>query len=129
MTLRRAERKQLKARIAIMGPAKAGKSLSALRLGTMLAQAAALVRGDPSNLRIAAIDTERGSLEKYQGMDYDGVPIDFMVEDQMKDFGPTTFEVTIAKIVRDAKPDVLIVDSLSHEWMGPGGALELHDAA
>lgn len=71
--------------------------------------------------RIAAVDTERGSLSKYVG--HNGWAFD--VEDPDK-YDPQALAKTIHEAAT-AGYDVLIVDSLTHYWNGQGGMLELAD--
>lgn len=72
-------------------------------------------------LRIAVIDTEHGSSEKYAGdFEFDVLRLDT--------FDPRSYIDAIAAAEAE-RYDVVIVDSLSHEWMGRGGALELVEKA
>ncbi len=96
-------------RLALVGPAGSGKTYSSLRLAQGLGE------------RIAVIDSERGSAAKYA----DEFAFDIMVLDS---FSPQDYMEAIQAAV-DAAYDVLIIDSLSHAWIGKGGVLEMHDAA
>ena len=97
-------------RLALSGPAGSGKSYSALALARELA-------GEGG--KIAAIDTEHGSLSKYA---------DEFVFDVVE---PSVFDPReLVKTIEFAESEgysVLIVDSLSHYWMGKGGELDLVD--
>lgn len=66
---KQATRKQSKLRMTIDGPAGSGKSYTALRFAHALANGG----------KIAAVDTERGSLSKYAGDAPDGIPFQFDV--------------------------------------------------
>lgn len=114
-----AERKQSKLRMTIDGPAGSGKSYTALRLATALAQS--------TGGKIAAVDTERGSLSKYAGESPDGWPWAFDVLELTK-FSPEEYTSAIQSAGRMGY-SVLIIDSLSHAWEGQGGALEIKDRA
>ena len=71
--------------------------------------------------RIAVIDTERGSAGKYAGtFSFDTL--------QLETFHPQRYIDAIAE-AEQAGYDVVIVDSLSHAWIGKDGALDLVDAA
>ena len=109
---RKAERRQAKLRLALCGPAGSGKTYSALLVAQGLAPGG----------RVALIDTERRSGELYADlMDYDVSPLD-------PPFTPSRY----VELIREAEAsgyDVLIIDSLSHAWMGEGGVLEMHDKA
>ncbi|MGW3166945.1 ATP-binding protein [Streptomyces sp. NPDC001142] len=108
-----ATREQARARIALEGPSGAGKTYTALTLATAMGN------------NIALIDTERGSASKYargksgQGFDFQTL--------QMHTYDPRDLPKALAAAA-SARFDVVIVDSLSHFWMGTGGMLELVDA-
>lgn len=117
MSFQRATKKGTFARVALLGPAGSGKTYTALRL------AHALADGKP----IAVFDTERGSASKYAGdANPDGGAFDFLVMDDMPDFAPKRY----IQAIHDAEQagcSVLVFDSLSHAWSGPGGILEFVD--
>lgn len=97
-----------KMRLALYGPSGSGKTYSALSIATAMA-------GDK---RVAVIDTERGSASKYADIfDFDVIELD--------KFHPNAFIEAIALIVKAKEYSVLIIDSISHEWEGKGGSLEL----
>jgi len=106
---RRAVKYEARGRVALVGPAGSGKSL------TMLVFADALGK------KIAAVDTEHGSLSKYADLfEFDVIePSSYSVES------------LIASIdaAEAAGYDVFCIDSLSHYWMGADGALEFVDRA
>lgn len=110
---KKATRQQLKLRMALDGPSGSGKSKTALRFAFAL------------GTRIAVIDTENRSISKYQGEAPDGVIFDFDV-DNLTDYSPTSY-VNSIKTAGDEGYDLLIIDSLSHEWVGEGGALSIKD--
>lgn len=111
----KATKKQLKARIAILGPAGSGKSYTALRLAFALADGGT----------VAAIDTEHRSLSKYVGENPDGQPWDFDVL-ELDSFSPDAYMEGI-RAAEAAGYSVLVIDSLSHAWAGKGGILEYVD--
>jgi energy-coupling factor transporter ATP-binding protein EcfA2 len=101
-----------KGRVALIGPAGSGKSYTSLLLARALAG---------PNGRIAAIDTEHGSLSKYADIfDFDVIELDT--------FSPQTF-VNSLHAAETAGYDVFLCDSLSHFWVGRDGALEFVDMA
>lgn len=120
----KATRKKLKLRLALDGPSGSGKSYTLLRFAFALADNISKANGGKP-ARVAAIDTEHGSLSKYQGDSPDGIPFDFDVL-ELGSFAPTEYTAAIAEAAR-AGYDVLVIDSLSHAWTGEGGALELKD--
>jgi len=112
MTFRKATRTQAKARIALAGPSGSGKTYTALLLAKEL------------GTRIAVIDTERGSSSKYAGEE--GMPEFDVVE--LESFSPYRY-IEAIKTAEAAGYDVLIIDSLSHAWVGKEGVLEQVDLA
>lgn len=94
----KARREKRKLRLAMFGPSGAGKTYSALRLATGLANGG----------RIAVIDTEAGASTLYADkFDFDILVLDKAGVDVM---------VQAIQAAARAGYDVLIVDSLSHAW-------------
>lgn len=111
MPFQKAVKFAAKGRIALAGPAGAGKTYTALKFATTLAEGGT----------IAVIDTERGSASKYA----DQFDFDVM---ELETFHPDRFVEGIREAERGGYA-VLVIDSLSHAWNGPGGVLELVEAA
>lgn len=114
-----ATREQLKARIALTGVTGGGKTYTALALMTYLLGGE--LRDPKMARRIAVLDTERGSASRYAK----GRPFHFF-HNRPTSFEPEMFVAAI-KAAERAGFEGLIIDSLSHEWMGTGGALEQVD--
>lgn len=112
MMFQKATKKAAKARVALIGPSGSGKTFTALRMARGLAGA---------GRRIALADSERGSASKYADR------FEFDAHD-MEQFSPRDY-ISVIQEADKAGYDVLIIDSLSHAWMGKGGALEMVDAA
>jgi len=104
---------QSRLRLTIDGPAGSGKSYTALRFAHALANGG----------KIAAIDTERGSLSKYVGESPDGIQWAFDVVNLVQ-FSPEKYAASIDAAGKMGY-SVLLIDSLSHAWEGTGGALEI----
>ena len=97
-----------KLRLALYGPSGSGKTYTSLSIATAMA-------GDK---RVCVIDTERGSASKYADIfDFDVLELDT--------FHPNSFVDAIREVVKTDAYGVLIIDTISHEWEGKGGALEL----
>ena len=109
MQFQKAVKYGAKLRLALIGPAGSGKTYSALNVAQHLGE------------RVAMLDTEHGSASKYA----DQFSFDTL---QLITFSPTTY-VQAIKMAEGAGYDVLIIDSLSHAWMGKEGALEQVDQA
>lgn len=106
---KKAERKQAKLRLALAGPSGSGKTYSALLMANGLGG------------RIAVIDTEQGSASLYSDI------ADFDVLELQPPFSPERYVEAIVA-AETAGYNVLIIDSYSHEWTGPGGCLEANEA-
>lgn len=109
---KKAERKSAKLRAALCGTSGSGKTYSALLLARGLA--------GPSG-KIAVIDTERGSASLYADV------TDFDVAELTPPYSPARYKALITAAAKEY--DVLIIDSITHEWSGEGGVLEMHDKA
>lgn len=97
------------ARIALSGPSGSGKTYTALTLATTWSD------------RVAFIDTERGSASKYVGLN--GWQFDTVQPDK---FSPSSL-VEILGTAAGGGYGCVVVDSLSHYWMGVEGMLEQVD--
>lgn len=107
-----AVKEKLRLRLAIEGPSGSGKTYSAL----LIARGLVGTEG-----RIAMIDTEQESGKLYSDVTpFDHAPLN----------GPYTPDryVSLINMAEKAGYDCIIIDSMSHEWMGIGGILEMHDA-
>ena len=113
---RKAERRKAKLKLALAAPAGGGKTHSALLM------AAGLV-DDPSEDNIAVLDTENGSAELEAGKP--GVP-GFSVVTMPAPYSPDRYIEVINEAVK-AGFEVLILDSISPEWNGNGGILDIVD--
>jgi hypothetical protein len=118
-TFSKATRKQAKARIAIVSPSGAGKTYTSLVLATNL------------GARVAVIDTEHGSASKYapkDGCEPDGIETFGFDVLNLDSFSPANYAEAIHSAESEGF-DVIVIDSLSHAWMGKDGALEQADKA
>ena len=107
---RKAERKKAKLRLGISGASGTGKTWSALEIAKGLGG------------KIAMIDTEAGRGELYgSDFDYDVLRLD-------APYSPERYIQSI-KAAEAAGYDVLIIDSLSHAWVGEGGVLSIVERA
>ncbi len=106
-------------RMAITGVTGGGKTYTAIGLATYLLGG---TERDPSmKKRIAVIDSERGSAALYAK----GRPWHFS-HLRLERFEPETY-VRAIKAAEEQGFEVIVIDSLSHEWAGTGGALEQVD--
>jgi len=108
VVFQQAARIKKKARVLFEGPSGSGKSMSSLLLAKGLAQ------GKP----IYAVDTERDSLSLYSNR------VPFMSTQLTPKYTPERYMECIKAVPTDC--EVLIIDSITHEWAGEGGCLEIH---
>jgi hypothetical protein len=109
MELRKATRKKAKIRLGLSAVSGAGKTYSAILIAKGLT-------GDLS--KVAVIDTENGSADLYAHLG------DFNVLPLTAPFTPERY-IDAIRACEKAGMEVIIVDSISHEWDGKGGCLEI----
>ena len=108
LSFKKAVKHERKLRLAFCGPAGSGKTLTALTVAKGLGG------------RIGVIDTEQGSAAIYADQfDFDQLVLD--------SFAPKTYADALNAAVGEF--DVVIIDSLSHAWVGKDGALAMVDKA
>lgn len=113
---RKAERKKSKLRLGIAGPAGSGKTLTSLLIAYGIA-------GDWE--KIGLIDTENGSGDLYANTTKTGITIgNYNVLTLDAPYTPERY-IGAIEAAEEAGLEIVIVDSLSHAWAGPGGVLEI----
>jgi hypothetical protein len=113
ISFRRATRQAVKLKIGIQGPSGSGKTLGALALARGLAGKSG---------RIAFIDTENDSASLYADRyEFDTLGLSAPYESRRY--------VEAIRAAAEAGYHVVIVDSLSHQWAGPGGILDRKEQA
>lgn len=119
MKFEKATRKKAKLRLALTGPSGSGKTLSALLLAKGIGGS------------IAVLDTERDSASLYAEPVrlLDGRMVQTPEFDALSLGAPYTPEryIEVIRAAENAGYDTLIIDSITHEWSGVGGCLELVD--
>lgn len=108
MQFQKAERKKSKLRLALTGPSGSGKTYGALLVAKGLGR------------KIAVIDTEKGSAALYSHL------VDFDVLDLEPPYTPERYRQAVKLAVENGY-GVVIIDSITHEWSGSGGCLELNE--
>lgn len=104
---KKAERRQAKLKIALAGVSGSGKTYSSLLLA----------KGIANGGKVALIDTENNSASLYSDR------FEFDVVCLSPPYTLQKYQDAIKSAV-SAKYDVLIVDSISHQWAGEGGLLD-----
>lgn len=111
MKLQQAKRSQVKLRLGLSGPSGYGKTYSALLLAYGITE---------NWQKIAVIDTENNSASLYSHLG------DFNVLNLEAPYSPDRY-IEAIRTCEKAEMEVVIVDSISHEWSGKGGCLEMHE--
>lgn len=111
MTFTKAEKRRAKLRLALDGPAGAGKTYTALVTATAIAGAG----------RVAVIDTERGSASLYADM------FDFDVLELHGNYDPARYIQALRAAEQSGDYTAVVIDSLSHAWEAEGGVMEIAD--
>jgi hypothetical protein len=119
MGFQKATRHKLKLRMAIDGPSKSGKTLTALRVAMVLARY--------YECKVAVIETEHGKAKLYVGLKFDGGLIDFDIM-ELDNFSPNDYINAIA-LAGKMGYGVIVIDQISHAWSGKGGVLEIVEKA
>ncbi len=109
MDLHKAQRKQAKIKLALQGPSGSGKTMSSLLMASGMADWS----------KIAVIDTENHSADLYSHLG------EYNVLQLEKPFTPERY-IKAIEVCEKAEMEVIIIDSVSHEWVGSGGILDLH---
>lgn len=112
MQLRKATRKKAKIRLGLSAVSGGGKTYSAILIAKGLC-------GDLS--KVAIIDTENNSADLYAHLgDYNVLPL-------TAPFTPERY-IEAIKACEKAGMEVIVIDSIAHEWEGKGGCLEIVEA-
>jgi hypothetical protein len=109
MELKKSKRQNVKLRLGISGASGFGKTHSALLLAFGMTQ-------DWS--KIAVIDTENNSASLYSDLG------NFNVLDLKAPYSPERY-IEAIEVCEKANVEVIIIDSVSHEWNGSGGCLDI----
>jgi hypothetical protein len=107
--IRKARRSATKLRLLLEGPSGAGKTYGALMAAKGM-----------GCQQVIVIDTEQGSSDLYDSI----MPFD--VIDLRPPFSPEAY-IEAIEAAEQAGADCIVIDSISQEWNGKGGCLELVD--
>jgi len=109
MELKKATRKQVKLKIGLSGASGFGKTYSALLMAYGITN---------DWTKIAVIDTENESASLYSDLgEYNVLPL-------QSPFSPERY-IQAIKACENAGMEVIIIDSITHEWDGEGGCLDI----
>jgi AAA domain len=110
MEIKKAQRQQVKIKLGLLGPSGSGKTYSSLLL-------AHGITNDWS--KIVVIDTENHSSELYSHLG------NYKVINLTPPFSPERY-IQAIEVAEKSNIEVIIVDSISHEWIGEGGIIDIH---
>lgn len=111
MEIKIASKREAKLRIGLSGASGFGKTYSALLMAFGMT-------GDWS--KICVIDTENSSASLYSNLG------NYNVIDLQAPYNPEKFIEAIV-LAENSGMEVLVIDSISHEWQGSGGCLDIHE--
>lgn len=111
MQLKQSKRQNVKLRLGISGASGFGKTHSALLLAFGMTQ-------DWS--KVAVIDTENSSASLYSDLG------NFNVLDLKAPYNPERY-IEAIELCEKSNMEVIIIDSIIHEWNGTGGCLQIHE--
>lgn len=120
--IREAQRQGARIVLGISGISGSGKTYTALQLAWGLAN------GDARKVGFLDTENRRGSLYADILKRRDGTSDRFLIGDLDAPFSPERYVEGILEFQK-AGVEVLVIDSVSHEWNGLGGVLETVDAA
>ncbi len=106
---KKAERKNAKLRLALAGPTGSGKTMGALLIAKGIGG------------KVAVVDTENSSAELYADV------MHFDTANIQPPYSPKKF-ISAIEEAEKAGYTTVILDSITHEWSGVGGCLEMVDA-
>lgn len=120
MELRKAARHKVKIKAGMQGPAGSGKTIGALLLAFGITK---------DWNKIAVIDTENESASLYVNRELQtGEKIgEFQTLTMRPPFAPEICTEAIEFCLKDPSIEAIIFDSISHEWNGKGGILDIHE--
>ena len=120
MEIKKASKKQLKIKIALNGSSGSGKTAGALLIAYGICN---------DWEKICVIDAENRSSELYVGMKFGETIVgDFNTIQLAKPYSPERYIEAIDLCLSSSNIEVVIIDSMSHEWDGSGGVLDIHNS-
>lgn len=118
--VKKAVREKIFVKVALMSPSGGGKSYSALKLATGMANEIAKTTGKKPKILLANTEAKRGYYYANE-FEYDIVDIE-------APHNPEKY-VELIEFANSEGYGILILDSSSHEWEGKGGCLDLQQQA
>lgn len=111
MEIKKSQKQQVKLRLGLSGASGFGKTKSGLLLAYGMTQ---------DWNKIAVVDTENSSASLYSDIG------NYNVLDLHAPYSPERY-IQAIELCEKSGMEVIIIDSVSHEWNGSGGCLEIHE--
>lgn len=111
MKIQIAKREEVKLRVGLSGASGFGKTYSALLMAYGVTE---------DWTKIAIIDTENGSANLYSNLGH------YRVLTLNEPYSPERY-IEAIRACENASVEVIIIDSISHEWQGKGGCLQIQE--
>ena len=118
--IQKAVREKIYPKIALMAPSGGGKTYSALRISTGMAEELKTIKKSDAKILMANTEQKRGY--------YYADEFTYDIVDMESPHEPERYIELVNFAVAEGY-DILIIDSSSHEWEGKGGCLEIHQKA
>lgn len=119
MELKKAIKRGILLRMALVGPTGSGKTFSSLKIGEGILLHLKAFGKTIGNGKMAVIDSERKSAEKYADIfEFDTIQLD--------SYHPQRY-LEALRMLAEQRYTVAVIDSLTHAWSGKDGILELVD--
>jgi hypothetical protein len=118
--INKATREKIFIKVALMAPSGGGKTFSALRLATGMAEEFKKLNGRDAKILMGNTEAARG---RYYANEFK-----YDIVDIGAPHNPEKY-VEFIEFAESEGYDILILDSSSHEWEGKGGCLELQQQA
>jgi hypothetical protein len=121
INIHEAKREGARTVIGIAGSSGSGKTHTAILLADGIAN------GDSKKIGFLDTENKRGSLYADILKDKNGKPRRFLIGDLIPPFTPDRYAQAI-KEFESAGVEVLIIDTVTHEWEGTGGCIEIAES-
>ncbi|AYQ17376.1 ATP-binding protein [Bacillus paralicheniformis] len=122
-----AQREKEKAIVGFIGPSGSGKTAGALLVAYgMMREAYPEASDEEIWSKIGVVDTEHRRAKLYANLQFDDVRIgSFKHIDFIPPYTTERYQMAL-EAIKAAGAEVVIIDSLSHNWAGEGGIVEKH---
>ncbi|QKN78667.1 AAA family ATPase [Bacillus pumilus] len=122
-----AQRQKEKAIVGFIGPSGSGKTAGALLVAYgMMREAYPKASDEEIWSKIGVVDTEHRRAKLYANLQFDEILIgSFKHIDFTPPYTTERYQMAV-EAIKNAGAEVVVIDSLSHNWQGEGGIVETH---